>query len=266
MEQVIQSYKDKGYYLAESVFDESFLVKLKDYLDTLEPKIFMPSSNIPWGYGNLLDSGPFSMVTKDEFILDFCKELFKDKYVFNHLVVNNKASWIGSAVEFHQEIFNVDSYAPGYSKEDWKNFMQIYIALDKQTIENGCLLIIPESHKLGVLPHEDAIGDNLGHKRRVTHEVMHSTYNKYGKMYVTMEPGDVLFFNHRLVHGSGTNVSEFDRKSVVLQVRNNIKDRNEDTFDKETQYRRNYVIEELNKKIESIKGKNMYKDFKNDKV
>ena len=262
MEQIIQSYEDKGYYLAKSVFTDEFCMYLKKQLSSMASKIDIPYSDVPWGYGNLVDTPPFNDIVKDKFIVDFCMNLFKDKYIFNHLMINNKASWIGSAVEFHQEIFNVDSYAPGYSKDDWKNFMQIYIALDEHTVENGCLVVIPESHKLGVLSHEDIVGDNLGHKRRVTHKAMHSAYETCGKMTVLMKPGDILFFSHKLVHGSGTNVSETDRKSVVLQVRRDIKNKDDDIFEKETLYRRNYTITQLSKKIDDIKSKNMYKDFK----
>ena len=161
----VDKYKKDGYFLAKSVFTNKFCLELKEYLKTLEGKINIPFSNIAWGYGNLLDKGPFSNVTENKFILNFCKDVFKDDYVFNHLMVNNKSSWIGSAVEFHQEIFNVDSYAPGYSKDDWKYFMQIYIALDKHTLENGCLVIIPGSDKIGDLPCEDIVGDNYEFKR-----------------------------------------------------------------------------------------------------
>ena len=260
--EMIKSYKDNGYYLAKSIFDGDFLQELRDHLDTIDGKIFIPNSDVPWGYGNLLNKGPFDLVTKNKFILDFCKNIFEDEYVFNHLMVNNKASWIGSSVEFHQEIFNVDSYAPGYSKDDWKHLMQIYIAIDEHTVENGCLVIIPESHKLGILPHEDIVGENLGHKRRVPHNDMGELYEKCGKMNVLMKPGDVLLFSHRTVHGSGTNVSENDRKSIVLQSRCDVKDRDEKIFRKETTYRRNYVISELSKKIQTIESKNMYEDFK----
>jgi len=258
----VKEYNNNGYFLAKSVFSNEFCSDLKKYLNTLDSKINIPFSDIPWGYGNLLNKGPFGEVTKNKFISDFCKNVFEDDYVFNHLMVNNKSSWIGSAVEFHQEIFNVDSYAPGYSKDDWKYFMQIYIALDKHTLENGCLVIIPGSDKFGVLPCEDVVGDNLGHKRRVTHEVMESMYKKCGKKIVLMDVGDVLFFNHRVIHGSSSNVSETDRKSIVLQARCDVIKKDDDVFKKETEYRKDYVINELSKKVNSLKNKNMYRDFK----
>ena len=262
MKKIINQYNQNGYYLAKSIFSEELVKELKNYLEKLEPKIKIPFSNIAWGYGNLLNEGPYKNITNNVFINNFCKNIFKDKYVFNHLMINNKASWIGSAVEWHQEVFNIDSYAPGYSSRDYKNFMQIYIALDQHTIENGCLRIIPGSDKLGVLSCEDIVGDNLGHKRRVTHEALSEAYNKCGMKIVLMEPGDILFFNHLTIHGSASNHSPKSRKSVVLQARCNIIEKDNKIFEKETQYRTNFVINELTKKANKLKNKNPYKDFK----
>ena len=129
MKKIINQYNQNGYYLAKSIFSEELVKELKNYLEKLEPKIKIPFSNIAWGYGNLLNEGPYKKVTNNIFINNFCKNAFKNEYTFNHLMVNNKASWIGSAVEWHQEVFNIDSYAPGYSSRDYKNFMQIYICL-----------------------------------------------------------------------------------------------------------------------------------------
>ena len=38
-----------------------------------------------------------------------------------------------------------------------------------------------------------------------------------------MDRGDVLFFNHRFIHGSSSNNSPFQRRSIVLQARKEIK-------------------------------------------
>lgn len=258
----IKNYIENGYHLEKKVISTSTISQLKKYLETLKPKLKLPFSDIPWGYGNLLNEGPFNQVTNHSFINEFCNDVFKDSYIFNHLMVNNKASWIGSAVEWHQEIFNVDSYAPGYSQEDWKNFMQIYIALDEHTIENGCLRIIPNSDKLGVLPCEDIIGDNFGHKRRVTHKALSEAYNKCGMRVVTMKPGDILFFNHLTIHGSASNHSPSSRKSIVLQARCNVLEKDEEIFQTETNYRRKFTINELEKKINILKNKNPYTSFR----
>ena len=88
MVDIKKKYNENGYYLAKSVFTNDFCDELKSHLATLEPKVHIPFSNIPYGYGNLLNKGPFEKVTENNFIKKMCKELIKgDGFRFNHLVI-----------------------------------------------------------------------------------------------------------------------------------------------------------------------------------
>ena len=79
-----------------------------------------------------------------------------------------------------------------------------------------------------------------------------------------MDRGDVLFFNHRFIHGSSSNNSPFQRRSIVLQARKEIK-RDEEKFEKESIFRKNFVIEFLNQKLNKLTGNNMYDSFNSKK-
>ena len=103
------------------------------------------------------------------------------------------------------------TYAPGYTAKDWKKFTQIFIPLDDQDFKNGGLKIIPNSHKEGLLSYEDFINSHLGHKRRVTVTELNKLFNKYGVLNLELKAGDVLVFNHLLVHGSSNNLTNKDR-------------------------------------------------------
>ena len=232
-------------------------------LEGLKPKLFIPHSEIPWGYGNLLSEDKLKRVRENDYIKALCEEIFGPAHTINHIVVNNKAPWIGPSGEWHQEIFNVDTYAPGANQcdESWKDFLQIYIALDKQTVENGCLRILPGSHKYGVLPHQDMVNQNYSHKRKISSVLMTKLYKECGIKNVELSPGDALFFNHRLVHGSPSNASPLERRSIVMQVRKKFI-RDTEIFDRETKYRKNFVLKTLQTKIDSLKGKNIYADFR----
>ena len=255
-------YKENGYYLSKSVLTEEFCDELKDYLNHLEPKVKIPFSDIPYGYGNLLNEGPYAKVTQNNTIKSFCENLLLGEgYRFNHLVINSKAPWIGGATEWHQETFHIDTYGPGCTFKDHEKFMQIYIALDKHTIENGCLKIVPNSHKEGELEFEDCVGNfTWGHKRRLSSKSMDFLYNKYGIENVLMEPGDILFFNHLLAHGSTSNVINLPRRAIVLQA-TSIFEKNNDIFEKFNSFRANFVIDYLSKVVNKLKDKNFYKDF-----
>lgn len=258
----INAFTEDGYLFEESMISSDDCDKIISYLDSKQSAVQIPFSNIPWGYGNLIDDEQLRCVYENHHVLDTCKHILGESFVFNHLMVNNKAAWIGPSVEWHQETFNIDTYAPGAITGDdsWKNFLQIYIALHEHTLENGCLRIVPQSHKLGVLPHEDIINENFGHKRRVPSDTMDMIYDKCGIKNVLMQPGDALFFNHRLVHGSSSNVSPLSRKAIVLQARLPF-DKNNDLFAEETSYRANFVLKALEEKIHKLKSSNVYSDF-----
>ena len=265
MEDIVKKYKEDGYYFANGVLSEDLIRALKSQLLSVEPKLYIPYSDVPWGYGNLVDYGVFSLVPKHEYINNFCRTLFgSTDYTFNHLIVNNKGAFFGSAVEWHQEMSNIGTYAPGYTIDDHENFMQIYIALDDHTIDNGCLKIIPGSDKFGLLEHQDIIGDNLGHKRRLTRKTLQYLSDTYGIKTIPMKAGDILFFNHLMVHGSSANYSSEDRKGIVLQVRLDSKEKDQNVFEQSTKHRRDFVISEMKKIIDKLESVNPYKDFKKD--
>lgn len=79
-----------------------------------------------------------------------------------------------------------------------------WTAIDDATTENGCLWVVPESHKSNILcPEKDAA------------EVRH--WMNYGDSHITKFPrgqkpipvevprGSTMFFNGNLIHGSGPN-------------------------------------------------------------
>jgi len=264
--EIVKQYREGGYYIFRSLYTEEFCRLLKSYLGALEVKRYIPFSNIPWGWGSLLDVGPFAKVTENKTLNEFCKDVFQsENYVFPNMMINNKAPWIGPEAEWHREIFNVDTYAPGYTEDDWESFMRVYIALDKQTIENGCLRLYAGSHKIEHIPSEDIIDGNLGHKRRIPSESMDIINDTCEQIYAEMEVGDMLVFTDKTVHGSNSNKGPNERKSIVLGVRHDTKDFDDDVYKKATDYRREFLCDELQKVIDKAKGINMYQDFNQEK-
>ena len=79
---------------------------------------------------------------------------------------------------------------------------------------------------------------------------------------VKMKAGDALVFNHLLVHGSGSNMSPHSRRAIVLQARVNSKDKDMGVFNKDTEYRTNFVVNALETKLKEVQNKDFYKDFK----
>ena len=186
-------------------------------------KRYIPFSNIPWGWGSLLDEGPFVKITENKTLNEFCNAVFQsENYVFPNMMINNKAPWIGPEAEWHREIFNVDTYAPGYTEDDWESFMRVYIALDKQTIENGCLRLYSGSHKIEHLPSEDIIDGNgqmnlVGSEGQIRIKVKAAAYEKI-KICSKIEVDNELY----VVDGDAKVIGPFDTQfySIFLKREN----------------------------------------------
>ena len=266
--ELIENYKLNGYVHLKKVFADGFCDLMVDKIENyLEPKVYIPFTKIPWGFGQLFEVEPFNKVIEKKEITDLCSSIFNNKnYSYNHLMVSNKAPFLGPEEMYHQEVSNIDTYAPGCNPNiDWENFLQIFIPVDNQTLENGCLRVIPKSHNLGFLEHEDIVWNNHGHKRRLSNKSMMRAYKEYGIVNLELSRGDVLIFNHLLIHGANSNQSPKNRRSIICQAQNTKIDKDVAVFNKEAVYRSNFIIKTYEEKIKSVKENNIYKDFLNKK-
>jgi ectoine hydroxylase-related dioxygenase (phytanoyl-CoA dioxygenase family) len=88
-----------------------------------------------------------------------------------------------------------------------------WIAMDDATVENGCLWVIPGSHKHGVLWPQQAHNDK---RFDCTGEAMYYPYTDDDAVPVEVKRGSIVFFNGYLLHRSLPNhASSGFRRSLV---------------------------------------------------
>jgi len=73
--------------------------------------------------------------------------------------------------------------------------------MEKVTRSNGCLVVIPKTHRGMLHPHEYPAWENGVNK--MYHGV--SGFDAADLVHLEMEKGDTVFFHPILVHGSGAN-------------------------------------------------------------
>jgi phytanoyl-CoA hydroxylase len=97
-----------------------------------------------------------------------------------------------------------------YLKAQPGTCMAAWLALDAADEENGCMSVVPGSHEWPVLCTEKA-------DTRISFTDVTVPLPSYDLVEsVVMEPGDVLFFNGSLVHGSNPNrTSDRFRRSLI---------------------------------------------------
>jgi phytanoyl-CoA hydroxylase len=97
----------------------------------------------------------------------------------------------------------------GYTPLIPEQYLTCWLAFDDATVDNGCIWVIPGSHLDGTKDHHN---DSGGSPFRVGHDG-----GPEEGIPVPVEAGDVLLFSSLIMHRSGPNTSESERRAWILQ-------------------------------------------------
>ncbi len=136
-------------------------------------------------------------------LLDWIEDFVGPDIKSIHSMLINKPPNVDGRHPLHQDLL----YFP-FRPAD--KIVAVWTALQRITKENGCLVVVPGSHRGELLAHENPDWEYLNlayfgavgvgkHPRRV---------------HLEMEPGDSVFFHPLLLHGSGRNRSAGFRRAI----------------------------------------------------
>jgi len=147
----------------------------------------------------------YGFVARDERLVNVARQIIgKDTYLYSHKMTM-KEPREGGAWEWHQD------YGYWYQNKCLApEMLSIWISLDKSVKENGCLQVLPGSHKLGRLDHIRVDGQTV-----VDEEYLNAALQRFPLLYVEMEPGDALIFDCNLLHRSDANTSDMPRWGYI---------------------------------------------------
>ena len=109
-----------------------------------------------------------------------------------------KPPLVGRNKPWHQDLAYWDDMEPRQ--------VTLWCAIDAATKMNGCIQVIPKSHKNGLLKHENE--DEW--------QIQERDINKEDIVYAEMDPGDVLLLNVLTLHASGDNLSSERRLAAIV--------------------------------------------------
>jgi ectoine hydroxylase-related dioxygenase (phytanoyl-CoA dioxygenase family) len=90
-----------------------------------------------------------------------------------------------------------------------------WIALTPSERSNGCMRVIPGSHKGGVLEHDNVLNDpNLLNRRG---ERLRTDVDESQALDVTLQPGEMSLHHVNVVHGSNPNGSAGPRIGFIIR-------------------------------------------------
>jgi ectoine hydroxylase len=96
--------------------------------------------------------------------------------------------------------------------------MNIAVFIDEVMAINGPLMLIPRSHKRGVLPAEHDLKTTSYPLWTLDHAEVKRLADEGGIVAPTGKPGGVLMFHSNLVHGSAGNMTPYGRIIVYLTL------------------------------------------------
>lgn len=154
---------------------------------------------------DLDDSTIYAAIVRSQRVAGTMERLLGDEVYHYHHKVMLKEPRVGGAWEWHQDY--------GY----WYDFGCLFpdmasclIAIDPATRANGCLQILPGSHRLGRVNHS-----RTGEQAGADPSRVQAALDRFPLVHCEMGPGDALFFHGNLLHSSQPNTSDNPRWSLI---------------------------------------------------
>ena len=213
----VEEYRDRGYLSVEGMLAPSELKELQDVTDDLveQSRKFTEHSDI---FDLEPDHTPefpklrrlkephrvhevYNRTLRHDGILDIVSQLIGTESIrFNGTKLNMKTGGFGSPVEWHQDW----AFYP-HSNDD---LLAVGVAIDDMNRENGCLMVIPGSHKGKIYDHHQD-----GH---FAGAVTEPDFDDSSAELIELKAGGVSIHHVRTLHASMPNSSAKPRRLLLL--------------------------------------------------
>ena len=142
----------------------------------------------------------YDRALRNDDVLAILSQLLGDGVRYQNTKLNLKSPEYGSPVEWHQDW----AFYP-HTNDD---VLAVGVAIDDMMLENGCLMVVPGSHRGPVLDHHQdgyfvgaVTPDGLAEKA----------------VPIELRAGDISTHHARLLHGSAPNTSAHPRRFLLFE-------------------------------------------------
>lgn len=155
---------------------------------------------------NFFENDPvFMTYAHDPRLLDCVESIVGPEILFVNSMVITKPPGVDARHPLHQDLLYF-GFRPGDA------VVGTWTALEPVTRANGCLAVLPGSHRGALLQHEVPDWEYVNFGFLGVRGVDAASE----RVHVEMEPGDTLLFHSLLIHGSGTNRTEGFRRAISV--------------------------------------------------
>lgn len=214
----IKEFRDSGFFLTDIVFTPDELAPMAAEMDRVYAEdlcqaeasgdvdaVEQARGRRSFGQFHTLSEVAAQFVKKPIYLAACHRLIGTDADLYYNQATTKMPEGYGKVFDWHQD--------SGYTTTEPLEYITCWTAISDSDLGNGCIWVIPESHKRGVLEHcqeaEDA--ERYGGKNA-------QLENDDGAVPVEMRAGQVAIFSSLLLHRSGPNTSkDRPRRAYVPQ-------------------------------------------------
>lgn len=213
----IEFYHTQGYLGIESVFSAAEVSELRRVTDEfveasrrvtanddvfdLEPTHTPATPRLRRLKDPIRQHAAYRRALQHPKILAIVSQLIGPDLTCNGNKLNMKPADVGSPVEWHQDW----AFYP-HTNDD---LLAVGVAMDDSTLENGCLLVLPGTHRGPIVDHHQD-GRFIG-------AVTDPGFSDAAAVPITLRAGGISIHHVRLLHGSAPNRSTQPRRLLLFQ-------------------------------------------------
>lgn len=214
-------WADNGYLALEAVLPEDDLLRLRQAADWLTARAagltestdrFKLQAFSDDGGGRLVQQiaephelgGEWMTLARDRRILDIVEELIGPNILLYYSMMMMKPARQGFRAPWHQDF--------AFFVHDRASLVACQLYLDDSTLENGCIHVVPGSHKLGLLNHfKDS---------RFT-DIVQGDTSSFDEQAIALpvKAGGMAIWHALTLHSSAPNRSEHPRRTIVFEYK-----------------------------------------------
>ncbi len=218
-------YREQGFVLVRGLFAADRLARLEARFEDLvlhrvpRPEGMVVMQDVMVVKGAAVPKTPLHAINK---LLSFEDDPVLFGYALDPSLLARVRSLIGTSVmTISSNVFNkppgVDGRHPlhqdlrYFALRPAEKIVATWTALQRCRRENGCLAVVPGSHRGPLLAHGSPDWEHVNHGFFSAEGA-----DRKGRQHVEMEPGDTLFFHPLLLHGSGHNRTDGFRRAISV--------------------------------------------------
>jgi ectoine hydroxylase len=219
-EEQIQRFERDGYLFFPSLFNPEEIKTLIGEVPSLyaqrrpENVREKGSDAVRTNFAAHMYSTPFAKLARHPRMVEPVIQLLGEQVYMHQFKINGKMAFDGDLWQWHQDYGT------------WKNddlmpearAMNVAIFLDEVNEFNGPLILIPGSHRLGVIEADHDTSTTSYPLWTINHDTIRKLVERGGIVAPKGLPGSMILFHSCLVHASTSNLSPWNRVSVYLSL------------------------------------------------